>query len=204
MTRTRLRILAVLVAGWLIAWNAGAQQRRGAGRRVVDVDGHVSFAFPAGWVREPDEFETEDADYYVPLIFTISQPGRRIRLSMNRSPWRGTEFAGLAFAEMSFPAASQAKCHDALEGGRALERKPPRTLGGVEFVQYSVGWAGMCHQAFGDVYSTYRGGRCYEFEADRYSHCGVVQETMLTHSEIRELERKLDVLVGSIRFDDAK
>jgi hypothetical protein len=32
----------------------------------------------------------------------------------------------------------------------------------------------------------------------------VVQETMLTHREIRELERKLDVLVGSIRFDDAK
>ena len=204
MTRTRLRILAVLVAGWLSAWNAGAQQRRGAGRRVVDVDGHVSFAFPAGWVREPDEFETEGADYYVPLIFTMSQPGRRIRLSLNRSPWRGTEFAGLAFAEMSFPAASEDVCRGALNVGRPIERRQARVVAGVKFSGYSADWAGLCHQARGQVYETYRGGRCYAVEADIYSHCGVDSETMLTPAQYRVLERKLDVLVGSIRFDDAK
>ncbi len=193
---------AVLVLGWLS--RGAAQKPVASSRRVVDQAGRVSFAFPAGWVREPDEFETEGADYYVPLIFTISQPGRRIRLSMNRSPWRGTEFAGLAFAEMSFPATSEPACAEALEGGRSLEREQPRTVDGVKFIHYSAGWAGMCHQAVGEVYSTFRAGRCYEFEADRYTHCGAVEETMLTYRQIRELNRRLDDLVDSIRFDGLK
>ncbi len=203
-------IAAVVGLGWLSLSAASAQKPKHPGRRVVDEAGAVSFAFPAGWVREPDEFAPEPGDYYVPAILTLDVPGRRVRISLHQNPFPGTGFTGLAFASFNVQSRSESEClapwkSGAAEGGSTVNEKPGEvTVNGVDFHTFTTANAGMCHQASGKVYATYRGGRCYLFEADVYSHCGVDGETMLTPAQYGVLRRKVEGLAESIRFDGAK
>ena len=203
-----MRIVVTLLAGWMSSSCAvQAQNVRDGHRRVFDDEGGLSFVFPAGWVREPDEFAPEQTDYYVPTILTQDVPGRRVRISLHRNPFPGTGFTGLAFASLNFPLPSESEClapwrSGAAEGGSTVSEKPGQvTVGGVKFHIFTTANAGMCHQALGKVYTAYRGGRCYLFEGDVYSHCGVDGERMLTPAEYTSLEERLDRIMQTVRLE---
>ncbi len=149
-----------------LAVAAGLHAQQGTSRigSFVDREAGVSFRYPSSWVREKDEFSPEQTGYYIPGILTLAASGRRVRISLDRNPFPGTEFVGLAFAFFGFSSSSDADCIAPWsDESMAAEHLGPVTIKGVRFHVFATGGAGMCHQASGKVYAAFRGGRCYLF-----------------------------------------
>ncbi len=169
-----------------------------------DLKYEVSFRYPSVWTRI-----TEDDQGYFGTKILGSSLGSNVkfRAAVKFSPlgnyYEKTNLEYLSFTYAVANAASQKTC-DKIAASNVDPGDHPRTidLAGVGFTQIEGGDAGMMQGVSLIVASTYRQGTCFLFEQDEGELAAKTKpgSRPLTAQEERNLRRRLDAVLASVRF----
>jgi hypothetical protein len=169
----------------------------------------VSFRYPAAWTLSQENTFMEP-----PGILESGVPGPRraatavATFSSAGNYYAKTNLTGLEFTYVVLPQRSAEECASMANANLMADSDKPNTvtIQGVPFLHIEFADAGMCHERGADIYETYRGGKCFLFEADFHTMCpGVVEGTRaLTVDETKALKRHLDGIVQTVRIEPAK
>ena len=171
-------------------------------KAYTDRGNGVSFQYPAAWT-----FSTKGTFYDSPaaIVPADSDPQAVVTFNSAGNVYAKTNLAGLDFTYVALPKPSREACLQQAAAATQDDGTTPKpiSLNGIVFVHAVRGDAGMCHQVSGDVYATYRAGRCFLFEADTHTICpGVVDGThALTPAESKALARHLDAIIRTVTIN---
>ncbi len=177
-----------------------------------DAQTGVSFSYPAAWSGGSDL-----AFYNTDVAFRAAN-GDPVpyRAKVGFKAWgrpgayAGTNLDGVQFVYNEVPEVNAEACRKRVDNVADDHQHPVETipLRGVSYARYSVrpGDGGnMNHEAEGESYATFRGGRCFLFDESIFTYAG--DETRykpLPREQMQELRNQLDAVMRSVRFQAAR
>ncbi len=160
----------------------------------------VSFRYPAVWQL------SKTGQFYdsVPIVPPETQETQAVvNFKAANTPYANTNLSGLDFTYTVVPQPSSSDCDAlAIKSTGGPGKSDHLNLNGVSFLHLKSGSASMCNQLTADLYTTFRNGRCFVFQAGFHTICaGVVDGSRaLTPAETRALSRHLDAIMPTVRF----
>ena len=176
-----------------------AQAQSPALKTYHDAKFGVTFQYPAEWTSDAGSpsaivLDPENGPH---AWFGFNAP-------LEGGPYSGTTLSDLVFVYNVFPGSTATQCRKLIGSNLNGVQKPVEaTLRGVTYDHFSFAGAQTGHQAFEEIYDTASHGQCYLFEEVIHT-ASARGPKFLSAAQSKQLQRKLDRVMQSVRFENAQ
>jgi hypothetical protein len=183
---------------------AVAQIRQNASlKNYSDLQYGVSFQYPSTWNSDPSRGFYIQAQILIPDHPPLANVGFGGSQKSDYTPYPGTNLLGVQFVYVVSLTPTAKQCQDATQSGEGSATTTQESINGVPYQHISSSNAGMCHQANEQIYSTYRAGRCYLFDAVIETACGggtIEGARDITPAELTSISKQLTQIMHSVKI----